>query len=220
MCYESGIKNLSDCPSCRKLFCEEECSTLVDVAYYCKDCYLLLKICLGCSERISVDCVGVEKDYCPDCHYLIELKRKEALIEKLEFNGLSLRNDSKLCKKYIVTGNPDIDHVVRRMGEMKFLYECCDMQNELDTTSAEHLEELEAGFIPDMSVFNDTEDRILTKINGYPDFFPWQLAIRDKAARKIQEYCHNWLWKPICKDGTMGINLRLGLTMCKLSRKN
>jgi len=24
---------------------------------------------------------------------------------------------------------------------------------------------------------------------------------------------HNWLWKPVCKDGTMGINLRLGLKM-------
>lgn len=28
---------------------------------------------------------------------------------------------------------------------------------------------------------------------------------------KIQRACHNWLWKPICKDRTYGINLRLGL---------
>jgi hypothetical protein len=31
------------------------------------------------------------------------------------------------------------------------------------------------------------------------------------SAKIIQAALHNWLWKPICKDGTYGINLRLGL---------
>ena len=34
---------------------------------------------------------------------------------------------------------------------------------------------------------------------------------RNKAARVIQNGCHNWLWKTECKDGTMGIVLRLSL---------
>jgi Leucine-rich repeat (LRR) protein len=33
------------------------------------------------------------------------------------------------------------------------------------------------------------------------------------AIIKIQRGCHNWLWNPICRDGKMGINLRLGLNM-------
>ena len=27
------------------------------------------------------------------------------------------------------------------------------------------------------------------------------------AARIIQKHCHNWLYKPICRDNTCGINL-------------
>jgi Leucine-rich repeat (LRR) protein len=32
---------------------------------------------------------------------------------------------------------------------------------------------------------------------------------RKAAARKIVEGCHNWVWKPKCKDGTIGIRPRL-----------
>lgn len=32
----------------------------------------------------------------------------------------------------------------------------------------------------------------------------------EHSAKKIQKACHNWLWKPICKDGSHGINMRLG----------
>lgn len=34
---------------------------------------------------------------------------------------------------------------------------------------------------------------------------------RKVAARKIVEGCHNWVWKPMCKDGTIGIRPRLDL---------
>jgi len=34
---------------------------------------------------------------------------------------------------------------------------------------------------------------------------------RKAAARKIVEGCHNWVWKPKCKDGTIGIRPRLDL---------
>ncbi len=36
-------------------------------------------------------------------------------------------------------------------------------------------------------------------------------SIEDEAARTIQRGCHNWLWKPKCNDGTLGINVRLSL---------
>ncbi len=38
----------------------------------------------------------------------------------------------------------------------------------------------------------------------------------EKAARIIQNGCHNWLWKPVCKDGTLGINVRLGMKGCNI----
>lgn len=36
---------------------------------------------------------------------------------------------------------------------------------------------------------------------------------RNKAARIIQAGCENWLYKPICRDNTMGIVLKIGLKM-------
>ena len=35
---------------------------------------------------------------------------------------------------------------------------------------------------------------------------------RKVAALKITNGCHNWIWKPICKDGTIGIRPRLDLS--------
>jgi Leucine-rich repeat (LRR) protein len=33
--------------------------------------------------------------------------------------------------------------------------------------------------------------------------------LRNKSARIIQNGCHNWLWKPVCADGSTGIVPRL-----------
>lgn len=48
----------------------------------------------------------------------------------------------------------------------------------------------------------------------------WRLARkwkRAKAARTIQKGMENWLWSPKCKDGTVGISVRLALARCHLS---
>lgn len=39
----------------------------------------------------------------------------------------------------------------------------------------------------------------------------YQYAKREVAARIIQKACANWIDKPICKDGTHGISVRIGL---------
>jgi hypothetical protein len=36
----------------------------------------------------------------------------------------------------------------------------------------------------------------------------------NETARVIQKGCENWLWKPITRDGKLGINARLGLKEC------
>lgn len=38
----------------------------------------------------------------------------------------------------------------------------------------------------------------------------YKYLTKDEAARIIQKGCHNWLYKPKCKDGTIGIVPRLG----------
>jgi hypothetical protein len=34
---------------------------------------------------------------------------------------------------------------------------------------------------------------------------------RKAAATKITRGCHNWVWKPMCKDGSIGIRPRLDM---------
>lgn len=36
-----------------------------------------------------------------------------------------------------------------------------------------------------------------------------RLIIKNKMANIIQQGCENWIWKPTCKDNTIGINCRI-----------
>ena len=42
-------------------------------------------------------------------------------------------------------------------------------------------------------------------------------AKRKKAAKIITQGCHNWVWKPICRDGNIGIRPRLDIAFFKKS---
>jgi hypothetical protein len=45
----------------------------------------------------------------------------------------------------------------------------------------------------------------------------WRLSRkwrRERAAKRIQKALEPWLWKPLCNDGQMGINVRLGWALC------
>lgn len=42
-----------------------------------------------------------------------------------------------------------------------------------------------------------------------------RLILKNKSARIIQNGCENWLWKPICNDGKMSINMLLLLQKVK-----
>ncbi len=56
--------------------------------------------------------------------------RKTLLIERLESNGLKLRNDSELCRNYIMKGEDDIEYVVNTMIEMDFFFRCTNYKEE------------------------------------------------------------------------------------------
>jgi len=39
----------------------------------------------------------------------------------------------------------------------------------------------------------------------------WRYKRKRNAARIICNGCHNWVWKPLCRDGTIGIRPRLDM---------
>lgn len=100
-------------------------------------------------------------------------KRKKEIVLALAKVGLKLRTDSKLCRAYIELGYGDLQDIVSRMCEMKYLYEYSNMRDELNKVELAQINLYEAGYIPDCSVFEEAEDNILNSIGGYPDIWPW-----------------------------------------------
>ena len=65
--------------------------------------------------------------------------------------------------------------------------------------------------------------RIVFTLNGYQAIRRLQrrmkvrYRIKNKYAQVIQNGCHNWIWKPLCKDGTIGIRPRIDMNVvCEL----
>jgi hypothetical protein len=104
-------------------------------------------------------------------------KRHTELTKQLRLAGLELRSDSALCQQFM-NGSTEhgIEYIVRRMSEMKHLFEYCHMGECLDIASEEQCDELDAGYLPDCSVFEQAEEIALKKYsNGrYPMIFEWQ----------------------------------------------
>ena len=213
------------CDSCEQYFCDSCPDEIFDMnycntidCYYCKRGYcfntiILNRYCEACVPQSVLDKneyqERIEKEM-DEQYWKIKNTRPFRLTQLtflLKQAGLELRDDSKLCKKYINTAEGDPSYIVERMSQMKFLFEYCNMQKVLDEVSLKQEEEWESGYIPDCTVFDEAEYTILEK-TPYPKIWPWQL---DKYARIIQRGCYNWLWKPITDDGKIGINARLGM---------
>ncbi len=97
---------------------------------------------------------------------------------KLKKRGLRLRKDSALCSLYI-NGKTDLDlnYIVQRMCEMKYLYEYCDMENiktqvYYDYVFNEYVKNYEG------TISTQAEKIALDKhSNGvYPNIFPWETS--------------------------------------------
>ena len=101
--------------------------------------------------------------------------RQKKLKKALNKMCVELRDDSKLCKGYIdgTIKDWDIEDIVKRMCEMKFLYEYANMKHYLLKAEKNQSKELEYGYIPDISVFDEAEMYALKKTNGYPKKWPW-----------------------------------------------
>ena len=106
-------------------------------------------------------------------------KRREKLIKELSKFKLELRNDSVLCQNYIEgKSSHDLDDIVKRMCEMKYLFEYCHMDeckqiiyDECDSDS----DSSDSSYSYSISIFKRAEILALKKYsNGkYPSTFPW-----------------------------------------------
>jgi hypothetical protein len=105
-------------------------------------------------------------------------KRKQILIEGLNNRGVSFREDSTLCQNFIDGNkNLNINFVINRMCQMKYLFEYCHMNECKQQAYEEQKEELNAGYFPDVSILDQAEYIALKKYsnNKYPEIFPWEL---------------------------------------------
>jgi hypothetical protein len=106
-------------------------------------------------------------------------KRKEKLIDELYNVGLELRSDSVLCSNYIngKIKNGSLDDIVKRMCQMKYLYDYCHMEECKDIAYKNQQDDWKHGYHPDCSVSDDAELIALDKYSKgkYPVVFPWQV---------------------------------------------
>ena len=94
--------------------------------------------------------------------------------------GLELRGDSKLCSKWVSSGEPDISYVVRRMCEMKWLHEYTGFQ--LRLTQALHDARRVQVWLDVDNIFAETEQNVLV-YTPYPAWWPW---LEERYATRIQ----------------------------------
>lgn len=102
-------------------------------------------------------------------------RRKQKLIKALNKSGLELRSDSKLCQGYIngTIKNKSVDECVLRMCQMKYLYDYCRMEKCYKRAVRKQNIEWEAGYIPDIPLWDQAEMIALDKYGPYPREWPW-----------------------------------------------
>jgi hypothetical protein len=170
------------CYRCDKYLCECCSEEISDIHPEIND-DLIKKInivCLRYSSEVvcehcltDIDIKNIIDDYLKEQEYY-EISngisdREEELILALNEIGLRLRDDSKYCRNYINNNIGNIQDIVIRMAQMKYLYEVLNFKETLDEVSLEYDEILDSGYIPDFNIFSEAERIILEKNNGYPD---------------------------------------------------
>jgi hypothetical protein len=107
------------------------------------------------------------------------LNRKNMLIKELNNYGLELRDDSNLCKLYI-EGRAEkegwtLDKIIKRLCEVRYLFDYCHISEYFEEAKQNQREEIEAGYFPDCSLFDEAEYLALmnTSSKKYPDRWPW-----------------------------------------------
>lgn len=112
-----------------------------------------------------------------------EALRREQMIDALRVVGLELRDDSKLCQLYIEGKTDNLSQIVRRMGEMRFLYEYCHMEECRDEAYKNMREERDLFGHCDTTVQDIAESIALAKYSRgqYPEVLPNTGALANRV---------------------------------------
>ena len=102
--------------------------------------------------------------------------RKAELVNALQNAGLELRSDSKLCQMYMDGEQNNLESVVKRMCQMKYLYDYCHMNECNEEAYREYCEERKLGYHVDETVSEKAEYIALKRYSRgvYPATWPWQ----------------------------------------------
>lgn len=184
--------------SAKKKYLIKDCD-LVDLNSYTGKCrygkgtfFLENEIREFCAYKYDVDCeyldnylndIGADKENKLTIQRqererkqrVLQAQRKDELASCLKKVGLVLRADSVLCQNYINGINEDsLETIVKRMCEMKYLFEYCNMNLCKNQAYQEFLDNNDGEYYPGI-VFDRAEEIALNKYsNGsYPEIFPW-----------------------------------------------
>ena len=100
-------------------------------------------------------------------------KRKKELLCALTKHNVELSEDSKLFQYHVsqgvdeLNGNSSLDDLQR----MIYLFDCANVLDFMDEAEQDFADELNAGYIPDCSVFQLAELRAMNKLNGNHQYF-------------------------------------------------
>jgi hypothetical protein len=108
---------------------------------------------------------------------ILSSERRSQLSSELKKVHVELRSDSKLCNGYIdgSLDNWTISQIIKRMCEMKFLYEYCDMNAAYEKAKQNFYNSRYDRYerYNTQEIFEDAERIALRRSNGYPKIFPW-----------------------------------------------
>lgn len=182
-CKVTSYENEDECPNNNCYYCRNgSCFNNRTNGYYCESCvseeYL---------EKLKQD-ILYQEQFEKDCEI-----RKLELIKALDNNGLKLRSDSELCNNYIYSDDEseDLDYIVERMSQMKFLFEYCKMRKCINKVKNNYEKTGDYYYYEEM--FDESERLALnTYSNGdYPDKWPWIAKKLNKNTKIIQKGCYN-----------------------------
>lgn len=170
-------------------------------------------VCVNCGK----ECSGLG-NICEDCckneeHLFDYEKRKlrEINLEKaMAEYSMTIRSDSELCRNYTYHGEEDVNYVVIRMAQMKYLFEYCDFRKVLNNFKQKSRSDIFGNF----HVFDKAEKFVLEQIKEYPKVFPWleNDKIKLKNKKKIQADEEIAIEK--LKEN-ISVNLELGINTTK-----
>jgi hypothetical protein len=140
-------------------------------------------VCQDCGVSMHYECADGNR-WCNKCTQTRETKENE-LQEALAQAGLVIREDSKMCERYISGNYTYLADVVDKMSWAKLTREYCDWEFWCNKAEQMQTDELDAGYIPDIPVNVQAEALIRQSLSENTALErPWQIGLSPAEWRK------------------------------------